>query len=110
MFRTELDYANVVKWSLEQKWTPDSASRWQKFFDDVPRMAFAGRANEFEIELLPEFPVYNDLKAEECQKVVLDKSTSTTSKPVTTPRSKGIHQRPYVFLTVISILIASFYQ
>lgn len=111
----------MQQWLLDQKWSPESASRWQEFYNNAPRLAYGGRAKEFEIESLPKIPVYNDLKAEECQRVEPDKSTAMTTNPVMsttrtttsavpTTTSKAIHRSPYVFVTLISCLITSLHQ
>lgn len=57
----------IYSWLLQRKWTKDSAKEWQEFYNEAPRVMFAGHTADFIIEKVPQIPRYIDLKDETCQ-------------------------------------------
>jgi len=57
----------IYSWLLQRKWTKDSAKEWQEFYNEAPRVMFAGHTADFIIEKVPQIPRYTDLKDETCK-------------------------------------------
>ena len=113
--RAEWNYTTTKQWLLDQKWTPESAARWQEFYNNAPRLAYAGQADDVQIENLPKVPDYRDLQAEECKRAAPDSAMPATNNPVVSPTRAtnavaAIDPSSPIFLTLISSLIVFFQQ
>ncbi|CAF2373598.1 unnamed protein product [Rotaria sp. Silwood2] len=85
---SSLDYATLGKWLKELKWTSQSITEWQQFYNNAPRVVMVGRAGQFDYINLAKIPEYEDLKPTECKRGV--------------PNS-AIHQNAFILFTVISL-------
>jgi hypothetical protein len=89
---------------LDLKWTPESISQWQEFYNDAPRFLFAGRAGNFTYEYLPRLPAFEDFKPPECKGGIPTNSTILPTSSTVLPTSSTIRQKSFVLFTLISFL------
>lgn len=69
MNTTSIDEKKIQDWLNNQTWTDESAFEFQRFFNTATRVVLYGRSGHSQMEILPNFPIYEDLKDESCGKV-----------------------------------------
>jgi hypothetical protein len=79
---------------MEQKWTPESISKWQEFYNNAPRVVIYGLAGNFSYESLTKLPEYKDLKPSECKRDI---------------SNSAIRQNSLILFTLISFLMTRFF-
>ncbi len=68
MNTTLLDHKHLKEWILNRTWTEESTIQWQNFYNRAARFVLYGRSGHFKTEILPNFPIYKDLKHEICKR------------------------------------------
>ena len=58
----------LEEWFMNVKWTPESTTQWQEFYNKAPRVILFNRQSQFELKNISSNPLYEDLKVEPCKK------------------------------------------
>ena len=55
-------------WLLNLQWTPELVKRWQKFYDDAPRLISIFGMDRVEQETFDRLPIFNELISDQCSR------------------------------------------
>src|ERR1700722_10305504 len=65
--RQLMNYTKLKKWLRNLEWTPESALKWQEFYNNASRYVIYGTDGR-QVEILPRLPKYEDLEPTQCNK------------------------------------------